>query len=75
MISFLSARSSIRESLSILAKRRCKNTSVSEWNLVSNRKLKLNDIISHRLSIDDAPHAYEIFKNKEDKCVKVIIHP
>jgi len=44
-------------------------------DLVSNRKLKLNDIISHRLSLDEAPHAYEIFKNKEDNCVKVVMHP
>lgn len=34
-----------------------------EW--VVNRKIKLNDIITHRLPIDDAPHGYEVFKNKK----------
>jgi S-(hydroxymethyl)glutathione dehydrogenase / alcohol dehydrogenase len=43
--------------------------------LVANGKVKLNDIISHRLSIDEAPYAYQIFKNKEDTCVKVVMQP
>jgi alcohol dehydrogenase len=43
--------------------------------LVSSRKLKLNDIISHRLGLDDAAYAYEIFKNKQDECVKVVLQP
>ena len=43
--------------------------------LVSNRKIRLDDIISHRLSIDEAPHAYQIFKDKEDDCVKVVLQP
>lgn len=43
--------------------------------LVANGKVKLNDIISHRLSIDEAPYAYQIFKNKEDNCVKVVMQP
>jgi threonine dehydrogenase-like Zn-dependent dehydrogenase len=32
-------------------------------------------IISHRLSLDDAPIGYEMFKNKEDECVKVVLKP
>jgi S-(hydroxymethyl)glutathione dehydrogenase/alcohol dehydrogenase len=44
-------------------------------DLVVTRKLKLNDIISHRLSLKDAPHGYDIFKNKKDDCVKVILQP
>lgn len=32
-------------------------------------------IVTHRLSLDDAPHAYEIFKDKEDECVKVVLKP
>jgi S-(hydroxymethyl)glutathione dehydrogenase / alcohol dehydrogenase len=43
--------------------------------LVSSRKLKLNDIISHRLNLKEALHAYDIFKNKKDECVKVILQP
>jgi threonine dehydrogenase-like Zn-dependent dehydrogenase len=44
-------------------------------DLVQNRKIRLDDIISHRLSIDEAPYAYHIFKNKEDNCVKVVLEP
>ena len=32
-------------------------------------------IVTHRLSLDDAPHAYEIFKDKEDECIKVVLKP
>jgi threonine dehydrogenase-like Zn-dependent dehydrogenase len=32
-------------------------------------------VISHRLSLDDAPAGYEMFKNKEDECVKVVLKP
>lgn len=32
-------------------------------------------VISHRLSLDDAPAGYEMFKNKEDECMKVVLKP
>jgi threonine dehydrogenase-like Zn-dependent dehydrogenase len=32
-------------------------------------------IVSHRLSLDDAAQGYEIFKNKEEECVKVVLKP
>ncbi len=32
-------------------------------------------IITHRLKLEDAPHGYDIFKNKEDDCVKVVLTP
>jgi threonine dehydrogenase-like Zn-dependent dehydrogenase len=32
-------------------------------------------VITHRLSLDEAPHGYEIFRNKEDDCVKVVLKP
>jgi threonine dehydrogenase-like Zn-dependent dehydrogenase len=32
-------------------------------------------IITHRMNLDDAPHAYEIFKHKEEECVKVVLRP
>jgi threonine dehydrogenase-like Zn-dependent dehydrogenase len=32
-------------------------------------------IITHRLPLTDAPKAYEIFKNKEDNCEKVVFTP
>ena len=27
----------------------------------------------HHLTLDEAPHGYDIFKNKEDECVKVVM--
>ena len=38
-------------------------------------KITLDDIITHRLPLDDAPRAYDIFNNKEDGCVKVVLNP
>jgi threonine dehydrogenase-like Zn-dependent dehydrogenase len=32
-------------------------------------------IITHRMNLDDAPEAYELFKHKEDECVKVVLRP
>jgi threonine dehydrogenase-like Zn-dependent dehydrogenase len=32
-------------------------------------------MITHRLRLDDAPKAYETFKNKEDGCIKVVLTP
>ena len=32
-------------------------------------------IITHRISLDEVPEAYKIFRDKEDNCVKVVIKP
>lgn len=32
-------------------------------------------VITHHLSLDEAPHGYEIFKHKEDGCIKVVLKP
>jgi threonine dehydrogenase-like Zn-dependent dehydrogenase len=32
-------------------------------------------VITHKLSLEDAPKGYDIFKNKEDKCIKVVLKP
>src|SRR2546421_5571081 len=32
-------------------------------------------VITHRLSLDDAPHGYDIFKHKEDGCIKIVLKP
>jgi len=32
-------------------------------------------VISHTLPLDQAPHGYEIFKNKADNCTKVVLKP
>jgi threonine dehydrogenase-like Zn-dependent dehydrogenase len=32
-------------------------------------------VITHRMRLDDAPEGYEIFLNKEDDCIKVVLQP
>jgi threonine dehydrogenase-like Zn-dependent dehydrogenase len=44
-------------------------------NYVREGKVVLEDIITHRLPLTDVAHAYEIFKKKEDGCVKVVLDP
>jgi S-(hydroxymethyl)glutathione dehydrogenase / alcohol dehydrogenase len=38
-------------------------------------RVKVDDIISHRLPLDQAARAYKVFCEKEDKCVKVVLNP
>lgn len=42
---------------------------------VKEGKVTLDDIITHRLPLTEISHAYDIFKNKEDGCVKVVLDP
>jgi len=42
---------------------------------VEQRKIVLDDIITHRLPLEDAAHGYEIFNKKQDGCVKVVLKP
>jgi threonine dehydrogenase-like Zn-dependent dehydrogenase len=37
--------------------------------------LGVGDLVTHRVPLDEAPHAYEIFKKKEDGCIKVVLKP
>jgi threonine dehydrogenase-like Zn-dependent dehydrogenase len=32
-------------------------------------------VITHRLPLEDAPHGYDIFTNKEDDCIKIVLKP
>ena len=32
-------------------------------------------IITHRMRLDEAPQGYEVFGNKEDECLKVVLRP
>jgi S-(hydroxymethyl)glutathione dehydrogenase / alcohol dehydrogenase len=43
--------------------------------LLDEKKIRLYDIITHRLPLSDAPHGYEIFCEKKDGCVKVVLKP
>ena len=32
-------------------------------------------VITHRMRLDDAPDGYELFKHKQDNCIKVVLKP
>jgi threonine dehydrogenase-like Zn-dependent dehydrogenase len=32
-------------------------------------------IVTHRMALDEAPRAYEIFKHKSEECIKVVLKP
>ncbi len=42
---------------------------------IQNGEIDPTFIITHRLRLDDAPEAFETFKNKQDECVKVVMRP
>ena len=42
---------------------------------VKEDKVKLDDIITHRLPLSRIADGYAMFKNKEDNCVKVVLDP
>lgn len=45
------------------------------FEMVRSGKVVLDDIITHRLPLSMASEAYDMFKNKTDDCVKVIMKP
>ena len=42
---------------------------------VIDGKVQLDDIITHHLPLAEAPHGYDIFRNKKENCVKVVLKP
>ena len=38
-------------------------------------RIRLDDIITHRLALSEAPHGYEIFNDKKEDCGKVVLKP
>lgn len=42
---------------------------------VAEGKVKLDDIITHRLPLSDIENAYNIFSKRVDGCVKVVLNP
>jgi threonine dehydrogenase-like Zn-dependent dehydrogenase len=43
--------------------------------LINQGKLDPAEIISHELSLEEAPRAYALFRDQPDACTKVILHP
>lgn len=44
-------------------------------DLIRDKKIDSTDIITHTLPLEKGKFAYEIFDNKEDGCIKVILKP
>lgn len=45
------------------------------YDILAKGKVDPSDIITHRLSIDEAARGYEIFDTKTDNCIKVVLRP
>jgi threonine dehydrogenase-like Zn-dependent dehydrogenase len=47
------------------------------WSLAEDPRdpLGVEDLATHRISLEYAADMYELFKKKEDGCVKVVLHP
>ncbi len=45
------------------------------YERVQRNEIDPSVIISHRLSLDEAPDAYRIFRDKQDHCTKVVLDP
>jgi len=43
--------------------------------MIMDQKLDPTDIITHKLPLIQGEHAYKIFDNKLDNCIKVILKP
>ena len=44
-------------------------------DLVQTGKVTLEDIITHKVPLSEASKMYDIFNNKQDNCVKVVLKP
>jgi threonine dehydrogenase-like Zn-dependent dehydrogenase len=42
---------------------------------IENGEIDPTFVITHTLPLEDAPRGYEIFKNKQDGCIKVVLKP
>lgn len=42
---------------------------------VQNGEIDPSFVITHRLSLDEAPGAYRTFRDKQDQCIKVVLDP
>lgn len=44
-------------------------------DLIQEGRIDPSFVITHKLPLEQAPHGYEIFKNKKDNCIKVVLQP
>ena len=42
---------------------------------IENGEIDPSFVITHRMRLEDAPNGYDIFNNKEEDCIKVVLRP
>jgi len=42
---------------------------------IANGEIDPSFVITHRMSLDEAPQGYDMFANKEDSCIKIVLKP
>jgi threonine dehydrogenase-like Zn-dependent dehydrogenase len=55
-------------------------THVNRWtddllHLIQDGKIDPSFVITHKVSLDEGPEMYRVFRDKEDGCIKVFIQP
>ena len=55
-------------------------THVNRWTddlleLIEEGQFDPSFVITHRVSLDDGPEMYEVFRDKKDGCIKVVLRP
>lgn len=45
------------------------------FDLIESGAIDPSTIITHKMSLHDAPHGYDIFNKKEDNCIKIVLKP
>jgi S-(hydroxymethyl)glutathione dehydrogenase/alcohol dehydrogenase len=45
------------------------------YQLVSEQKVDIGDVVTHVLPLDQAKYGYEVFDTKTDDCIKVVLKP
>jgi threonine dehydrogenase-like Zn-dependent dehydrogenase len=44
-------------------------------NRIERGEIDPSFVITHRVPLEQAPDAYEVFKKKQDDCIKVVLSP
>jgi threonine dehydrogenase-like Zn-dependent dehydrogenase len=42
---------------------------------IRNGEIDPSFVVTHRMRLDEAPIGYDLFQNKQDDCVKVVLKP
>jgi threonine dehydrogenase-like Zn-dependent dehydrogenase len=42
---------------------------------IRSGRIDAKGIITHRFPLEDAPHAYQLFSDKQDNCIKCVLMP